>query len=116
MIHKTSLQLFAPAAIAWLGSLLPAPGDSVAGKWQGEFDSIPEQQKYQLEFKVPEGKLEATAAAELRDEKRNVEFIDEKIEGDTITFAELRRIQDNEIRIEYTGKVTEKGISFTRKV
>jgi enterochelin esterase-like enzyme len=116
MKHKTFVQMFTPATIALLGLLLPAFGDTVAGKWQGEFDSVPGHQKYEFEFMIAEGKLQATATAELRDEKRNVEFIDEKIEGNTITFAELRRIQDNDIRIEYTGKMSEKVISFTRKV
>ena len=74
------------------------------------------RQKYQFDFKVADGKLEATAAAEMGDQKRGVEFLDEKIDGDTITFAELRKFQDNEMRIEYTGKVTDKGIAFTRKV
>ena len=45
-----------------------------------------------------------------------MEFKDPKLEGDTLTFVEMRKFQDNEMRIEYTGKVTDKEIKFTRKV
>ena len=115
MTTKQKWLLFLPAALAGLRSFSPARADSPAGQWQGEFDSPRGRQKYQFDFKVADGKLEATAAAEMGDQKRGVEFLDEKIDGDTITFAELRKFQDNEMRIEYTGKVTDKGIVFTRK-
>jgi enterochelin esterase-like enzyme len=87
-----------------------------AGKWQAEFESQIGLQKYLFDFQVKDGKLTAKAVAEAREQKRDVEFIEPKLAGDTITFVEMRQIQDNEIRIEYTGKVTDKGISFTRKV
>ena len=116
MPHPTTLRLRLPAAILCLtGFPLTHAGD-VAGKWQAEVGSPRGHQKYQFEFKVADGKLEATAAAEMGDQKRDVEFIEEKLEGDTLTFAEVRRIQDREMRIDYTGRVTEKGIAFTRKV
>lgn len=57
----------------------------------------------------------AKAVAEAREEKRDVEFTEPNLSGDTITFVEMRQIQDNEIRIEYTGKVGDQGIQFTRK-
>jgi hypothetical protein len=113
---KKTLYRILPAAIACLGSISLSHADGVAEQWKAEFESPRGQQKYQFDFKVAEGKLVATAAAEMGDQKREVEFIDEKIAGDTITFAELRKFQDNEMRIEYTGKVTERGITFTRKV
>ena len=116
MIHQKYRHLLMPVALACLGSVSTLYADGVAGKWQAEFDSPRGHQKYQFDFKVAEGKLEATAAAEMGDQKRDVEFIDEKLDGDTITFAEVRKIQDREMRIEYTGKVTDEGIAFARKV
>lgn len=88
---------------------------SPAGKWQGEFDSRIGLQKYLFDFQVKDGKLTAKAVAEAREEKRDVEFKEPKLDGDTITFVEMRQIQDNEIRIEYTGKLGDRGIQFTRK-
>lgn len=102
-------ELVARRAAATPGSANPA------GTWQGEFDSQIGRQKYVFEFAVTDGKLSAKAVAEARDQKRDVEFKDTKLAGDTVSFVEMRRIQDNEIRIEYTGKIGEKGIAFTRK-
>lgn len=92
-----------------------AAAKSPAGKWQGKFDSRIGLQKYLFDFQVKDGKLIAKAVAEAREEKRDVEFKESKLEGDTITFVEMRQIQDNELRIEYTGKLGDKGIQFTRK-
>jgi enterochelin esterase-like enzyme len=113
--HRPSLSLVT-AAFACLTFIPLSHAAGLSGKWQAEFDSPRGHQKYLFDFKMPDGKLEATAEAEMGDQKRDVEFIEEKLEGDTITFAELRKIEDRELRIDYTGKVTDKGIAFTRKV
>jgi len=88
----------------------------VAGKWVGEFESQVGHQKYTFDFKKSGDKLEATAEAESDQGNRHVALIDVKQTGDTLTFAEMRQIQDNEIRIDYTGKVSADKIQFTRKV
>jgi hypothetical protein len=88
----------------------------VTGKWVGEFDSQAGHQKYAFDFKKTGDKLDATAEAESDQGNRHVVFIDVKQTGDTLTFAEMRQIQDNEIRIDYTGKVSADQIKFTRKV
>ncbi len=95
---------------------LEAPTTDIAGKWQAEFDTQIGLQKYVFDFQTTDGKVTAKATAEAGDQKRDVEFKEAKLSGDTLTFVELRQIQDNEIRIEYTGKVSDKGIQFTRKV
>src|SRR6185436_5966321 len=48
--------------------------------------------------------------------KRQVTFTEVKLAGDTLSFVEMREIQDNSVRIEYTGKVSANEIKFTRKV
>lgn len=116
MNHQKSHHPVLTAAIACLSSISLCRADGVAGQWKAEFESPRGQQKYLFDFKLTGGKLAATAAAEMGDQKRDVEFVDEKIEGDTVTFAELRKFGENEVRIEFTGKVGEKGIKFTRKV
>ena len=56
------------------------------------------------------------ANVEVGDQKREVELKEGKIEGDTLTFVETFKFQDNEIRIEYQGKLGDNDIKFTRKV
>lgn len=94
----------------------PSRAAEINGQWRGEFDSQIGPQTYLFTFQVNEGKLTAKATAEAQGEKREVVFLEPKLEGDTLTFAEMRRFQDNEMRIEYSGKVTDGGIRFTRKV
>lgn len=95
---------------------LEAPAANVAGEWQAEFETQVGLQKYRFEFKVADGKLSARGSAQAGEEKRNIEFKDAKLSGETLTFVEMRQIQDREIAIEFTGKVSEKEIRFTRKV
>lgn len=95
---------------------LDAPSVNIAGQWQAEFDTQIGVQKYRFDFQVTDGKLAAKGIAETGDEKRTIEFKDAKLTGDTLTFVEMRQIQDREIAIEFTGKASGKEIAFTRKV
>lgn len=111
---KRTLWILLYAVVGWVA--LTTRAADIAGQWRAEFDSQIGQQKYLFNFQMNEGKLSAKATAEARGEKREVEFKDPKFEGDTLTFVEMRKIQDNEVRIEYTGKVADQEIKFTRKV
>lgn len=95
---------------------LDAPAVSIDGQWQTQFDTQVGLQKYLFTFQVSDGKVTAKASVDTDGEKREVEFKEAKLQGDTLTFMEMRQIQDREIPIEFTGKVADKGIRFTRKV
>jgi enterochelin esterase-like enzyme len=88
----------------------------LVGQWQAEFDSQIGRQKYSFDFQFKDGKLMAKGTAKVNDEKRQMEFKESKLDNDTLTFVEMRQIRENEVRVEYTGKVGEKAIRFTRKV
>jgi len=112
---KTSMSILA-AALSWLLALAAARGADVSGQWRAEFDTQIGLQKYLYTFQLNEGKVTGKATAEVGDQKREVELREGKVAGDTLTFVELFKFQDNEVRIEYTGKVSENEIKFTRKV
>lgn len=88
----------------------------VAGRWKAEFDTQIGVQKYVFEFQVNAAQLTAKATAEVNGQKRDVEFKEARLEGENLTFLEMFKFQDNEVRIQYTGKVGDKEIRFTRKV
>ena len=88
----------------------------ISGTWKAEFETQVGLQKYQFIFQLNEGKVTAKGFAETGDQKRDIEFKDAKLNGDTLTFVETRQIQDREIPVEFTGKVSDNGIEFTRKV
>jgi hypothetical protein len=106
---------FILAATLILSATLSRAAD-ITGKWVGEFDSQVGHQKYTFNFEGSGDKMKATADAESDQGKRQVEFKEVKLAGDTLSFVEMRQIQDNEVRIEYTGKVGASEIKLTRKV
>jgi enterochelin esterase-like enzyme len=100
-----------------IGLLAPATyAADCAGQWQAEFETQIGVQQYLFAFQVSEAKVTGKATAEAGGQKREVEFKDVKLAGDTLTFAEMRTLQNNEVRIDYTGKVGDNEIKFTRKV
>ena len=105
----------ASLSLALAGSAWSAD-TTVAGKWQGEFDSQIGVQKYTYEFKVAGTNLTGRAIG-IRDEgTNNVAITEGKIIKDEISFVEPLKFDDNDVRIEYTGKVSGDEIKLHRKV
>ena len=92
------------------------PAVDITGRWQAEFDTLVGLQNYVFEFQMTDGKLAAKATADTDGENRDVAFVDASLKADQLTFVEIRRIQDQDIRIEFTGKVAGEKIQFTRSV
>jgi hypothetical protein len=88
---------------------------SVAGKWKAEFDTPIGMMKYVYELKVDGEKLTGTAVRDFDGKKTEVDLVEGKVKGNTISFAEPFRYMDMEIKLEYTGKVKGDEIALTRK-
>jgi len=88
----------------------------VSGTWQAEFDTMRGLQKYTITFEQDGATVTGKASVETADQKRDVEFKEVKVEGDTVTFVETINAQGNDLRIDYTGKISGDEIKFTRKV
>jgi enterochelin esterase-like enzyme len=112
---KPLISILVMAICGWLAGTAARAGE-VSGQWRAEFDTPVGPQKYLFAFQVNEGKVTGKATAELGGQKREVEFKEAKLAGDTLTFVEMLKFQDNEVRIDYTGKVGDNEIKFTRKV
>jgi enterochelin esterase-like enzyme len=108
---KTQIALFALA----VGSLSSFAAD-ITGTWNAEFNTQRGLQKYTFTLKQDGTKVRGKANVEREGEKREAELKDGKVEGDTVTFVEPLKIQDNEVNITYTGKISGNEIKFTRKV
>jgi enterochelin esterase-like enzyme len=89
---------------------------SIDGQWRTEFDTPVGHQKYVFNFQAEGEKLSGRADAESDGEPRKVEFTGVKLSGDTVSFVEMLKFQDNDICIEYTGQVGTNEIKFSRKV
>jgi hypothetical protein len=101
-------------ALAFIGTA-PAQ-DNVTGKWQGQFDSQIGVQKYTYDFKADGTNLTGRAFG-IRDNGTNdVAITNGIINQDDISFVEPLKFDDNDISIEYTGKVSGDEIKLHRKV
>jgi len=88
----------------------------ITGTWKAEFDTQRGLQKYTFTLKQDGASLTGKASVDRDGEKREAELKEGKVDGDTVTFVELLKIQDNDLRITYTGKISGNEIKFTRKV
>jgi enterochelin esterase-like enzyme len=95
---------------------LSAFAADITGTWKAEFETQRGLQKYTFMLKQDGATVTGKASVEMTDQKRDAEFKDGKVEGDTVTFVEPLKIQDNEINITYTGRISGNEIKFTRKV
>jgi hypothetical protein len=105
----------AAVTLALLGSARAA---DLTGKWKAEFDSQIGVQKYLFEFKTDGEKLTGHATGERDGQKpAAVEIKEGKVTKDEISFIEVVKIQDQEVRIEYKGKFTnDDELKLHRKV
>ncbi len=108
---KTALTLLTFA----LASLTAFAAD-ITGTWKAEFETQRGLQKYTFNLKQDGATVTGKASVERDGEKREAEFKDGKVDGDTVTFTEPLKIQEREINIVFTGKVAGDEIKFTRKV
>ena len=110
------LRLIPVLAAVTFGFALPATAADVTGKWKAEFESQIGAQKYIFEFKVEGEKLTGKASYERMGQKGETELKEGRVNGDEIFFVETVKLEGNELRIEYKGKVAGDEITFTRKV
>src|ERR1035437_7092725 len=116
---KTKLKLKIPIILLTLATLsLSLAAADFTGTWKSEFDSQIGLQKCTITFKQDGTNLTGKASSEIGDQKRDADLKEGKVVGDAISFVEMLAIQDNEIRITYTGKLATNvnEINFTREV
>jgi len=113
---KTCIQTLAIAACALALTGTVRADESVAGTWKAQFDSQIGVQKYTYVFKVDGTNVTGTATGERDTGTNTVAITEGKISNNEISFVEPLEFQDNELRIEYTGKVNGNQIKFHRKV
>src|SRR5215472_11178258 len=112
-IHTQTLIIVA-GALALAGTV--RADESVAGTWKGQFDSQIGEQKYTYVFKVDGTNVTGTATGQREMGTNTVVITEGQFSTNTITFVEPLKLCNNELRIEYTGKVNGNQIQSHRKV
>ena len=90
--------------------------DSVAGKWQAQFDSQIGTQKYTYEFKLDGTNLTGRAIGERDTGTNDVAVAGLKFDNNKISFSEPLKVQDNDVTVEYSGVLTNGELHLHRKV
>jgi hypothetical protein len=113
---KTARTLLPAALILMLTALPALAAPDITGKWTSEFDSQVGHQKYTFDFKLDGDKLTGTAHRDVDGDVRDTPLTEGKVTGDDITFVEVLKTDDQELRIEYKGKITDTELKLTRAV
>jgi hypothetical protein len=82
----------------------------VSGTWKGMADTPNGKIERTFVFKVDGSKLTGETSSEMTGKS---EIREGKVDGDTITFNIVAKIQDNEIKLIYKGKVSGDEIKMT---
>ena len=92
---------------------LAAAAADITGKWTASFDTQIGRQDYTYDFVVKD----STLTGKIKSNLGASDVLEGKIDGDKVSFVEILRFQDMDIRINYTGTVTSaEEIKFTRQV
>jgi hypothetical protein len=107
------LQTFALAVVVALAAAAPLRAADITGTWTAAFDTQIGQQSYTYEFTVKDSVLTGRMKSNLSAS----DIVDGKVTGDKVSFVEIFKLEDMEIRITYTGTVvSDDEIKFTRQV
>ena len=106
MIRKLGLAVLFLA----LGSLTALAAD-FNGKWTATVESPRGTQTITFDFHVDGAKL----TGKVPTPRGDTDISDGKIDGDTISFAQVMNRDGNEFKITYTGKADGDTIKFTRQ-
>ncbi|MEO7413895.1 MAG: hypothetical protein ABIZ81_11105 [Opitutaceae bacterium] len=112
---KNLFKLASSVAIAFALTAAARAAD-ITGKWNCEFESQMGMQKYVFEFKVDGEKLTGKAISTRQEQKMENEIKGGKIVKDEVSFSETLKFQDQEITIEYKGKLVGDELKLHRKV
>ncbi len=91
-------------------------GADANGNWKSEFTSPIGQLKYLYALKADDDKLTGKAIRELDGQTTETDIKEGKVSGSEVSFVEVLKFDDQDIRIEYSGRLAGDEIKFTRKV
>ena len=92
------------------------PDDKLSGAWNVDFNIRIGLQKYTMTFDRHGTNLTGRAHVDAVERTREVEFRDVRLDAETISFWEPLDLGGNEIRIEFSGRISDNSITFTRTV
>ena len=100
-------------AIVLTSSVAFGNAADITGKWTASFDTQIGKQEYVYDFVVKDSALTGKVKSNLG----SGDVLEGKVDGDKVSFVEMLKFQDMDIRITYTGTIVSADeIKFTRNV
>ena len=97
-------------------SLVPALGADISGKWESVISTGIGAMNYTFEFKVEGEKLTGKAVMSMGNNSSESDLTEGSVKGDEISFVETLKMQGQELRAEYKGKISGDEIRGSRQV
>ena len=109
-------QRILPAVSVVLFCLVPLLAADISGKWLAVINTPIGDMNYTFDFKVEGEKLTGKAVMSMGSESSESVLSEGSVKGDLISFVETLKVQGQELRCEYTGKISGAEIRGSRTV
>jgi hypothetical protein len=96
--------------------LVPALAADIAGKWTAAITTGIGEMNYTFDFKVEGEKLTGKAVMSMGGNSSESALTEGSVKGNEISFVETLKVQGQELRCEYKGKISGDEIRGSRQV
>ncbi len=96
--------------------LIPALAADISGKWTTVISTGIGEMNYTFDFKVEGEKLTGKAVMSMGNQSNESALTEGSVKGDEISFVETLKVQGQELRCEYRGKIAGDEIRGSRQV
>jgi hypothetical protein len=96
--------------------LIPALAADISGKWATVIKTAIGDMNYTFDLKVEGEKLTGKAVMSMGNESSESALDEGSVKGDEISFVETLKIQGQELRCEYKGKISGDEMRGSRQV
>jgi hypothetical protein len=94
--------------------LVPVLAAEISGKWTTTFKTPIGEMNYVFDFKVEGEKLTGKAVMSMGGESSESALSEGSVKGDDVSFVETLKVQGQELRCEYKGKISGNEIRGSR--
>ena len=96
--------------------LVPSFAADISGKWKATITTPIGEMNYTFDFKLEGEKLTGKAVMSMGGESSESVLSEGSVKGDEISFVETLKVQGQELRCEYKGKISGDEIRGSRTV
>ncbi|MBN1571299.1 MAG: hypothetical protein JXA73_25920 [Acidobacteria bacterium] len=96
--------------------LAPALAADISGQWATVIKTAIGEMNYTFDFKVEGEKLTGKVMMSMGNDSSESPLMEGSVKGDEVSFVEMLKVQGQELRCEYKGKISGSEIQGSRQV